>query len=679
MIQETLEKGLFAHQQGDLKKAETLYRKVLKIDPKNADALNLNGIIYASTGRFKKAEKSFKKAISFFPKNVDYRYSLFNLYKDHSHFDSAIHVLLELLKIEPSNLVALKSLGGIYFNSKKYGLSREYYEKYYFLNSGDTEVTFYLARCNFEEYDFRASLKLFQEVLRLSQGNLDCIFMIALVHYHLLEYPEAVKYFELLLDHQPKHIEALYYIGSAHYEMGESDAAYAAISKMYQIAPNNSSAIYKLIYFSRYYMNGYSDDLSEQLDRLLHQGSLEQWTEEPSYTIRRLDSPLVSLNSAKAYALKLESKIEAEPSTYVHGDKIHVAYLSCDFNDHPVGVCIEGLLQNHSDDELCFSLISISPCTESPLSKRLRDTNLNFYDFSELSQKELVNAIRSLNISILVDLIGYTKNSCLEVHIRKAAPVQVWYLGYPSTSGSRFVDYLISDRVCVPEESKKYFTEEIVYLDDIYHSYTPIEDLFIGPTKPNYSYKFTFGLFSNPSKISNNLVSTIGKILNQVPNSILLIGQMNELALKNIKQRLLNLGISESRLVVSSYAIDRRDYLSKIRSVDLFLDTDVYNAHSTLLDFLYMGVPTISIKGQQFAARVSESFLTELGLQNLLVDSFEEYINMGVQLGQGTKEYFALRQQLADSLSRTKMFDPVIKARQLESSYKLMWKKYLEN
>ena len=41
-------------------------------------------------------------------------------------------------------------------------------------------------------------------------------------------------------------------------------------------------------------------------------------------------------------------------------------------------------------------------------------------------------------------------------------------MGYPSTLGAKYYDYIIADKVVIPPLYKKYYTEKVVYLPDTY-------------------------------------------------------------------------------------------------------------------------------------------------------------------------------------------------------------------
>ena len=59
-----LQIAIALHQQGQLGQAEAIYRQLLGIDPTNADALHLLGVIAHQTGNHKSAVASYDKAIA---------------------------------------------------------------------------------------------------------------------------------------------------------------------------------------------------------------------------------------------------------------------------------------------------------------------------------------------------------------------------------------------------------------------------------------------------------------------------------------------------------------------------------------------------------------------------------------------------------------------------------------
>lgn len=71
-----LQDAVLLHQAGRLLEAENLYTKVLKADPRNANALNLLGAIATSRGRYPEAKRYFERAMQCAPRMADASFNL---------------------------------------------------------------------------------------------------------------------------------------------------------------------------------------------------------------------------------------------------------------------------------------------------------------------------------------------------------------------------------------------------------------------------------------------------------------------------------------------------------------------------------------------------------------------------------------------------------------------------
>lgn len=677
MIQEALR----LHQLGHLDEALALYNKVLIKDKNNGDALNLKGILLASVHRVEEAKITFEKVVKLYPENIDFKFSLQNLYRNSGQIDQTVLLLLEILKQDKNHLPSLKAIGSLYFNQEDYASAKVYYDRYFKLFSNDLDVVYSLAYCLYKAQDYIKSIDLFKICEAGSPTNVSFILMIGMSYFESKQYKVSIEFFDKVLKIDPENKDSLYFKSMALFVSGSFEEAYISIRILFGIAPAYKSVLSKYINYSKACLIDYSKDLDEKLNKaIFNSESIEHFIEEPVDTLRRIDSLSLNLKIAQQFVSLLKNQVTCTEFDYKHNGRMKVAYLSGDFNDHPVGVSIEGVLRSHSNAEIDYCLISLSPCSGSVISKRIRNINIPIYDCSNLSRNELVTKIRSLNVSILVDLVGHYKDVSIDLHLARVAPVQVWYLGYAGTSGCEAVDYLISDKNCIPPRYEQYYSEKVYHLDGIYHSYTPIEDseeMFIGPVNTLATKRFTLGLVTNSTKISVKMLENICTLLLELPESQLVISNMSDFVLSNLFKKLESKGIDKSRWITLPYSKNRKDYLKKISTIDLLLDTEIHNAHSTLLDFLYMGVPSVALRGQQFAARVSSSFLETIGMTELIAENFEQHnkIIRSFYLDKG--EFMNMKQKLSNNLKTTSMFSPLKKAKDLEITYKGMWETYL--
>src|SRR5262249_50917661 len=104
----------------------------------------------------------------------------------------------------------------------------------------------------------------------------------------------------------------------------------------------------------------------------------------------------------------------------------------------------------------------------SPIRERLKVSFDRFIDVEGKTDLEVARLMRELEIDIAVDLMGHTERSRIGVFALRAAPVQATYLGYAGTTGADFMDYILVDRLVVPDEQQSFYSEKPVYLPDSY-------------------------------------------------------------------------------------------------------------------------------------------------------------------------------------------------------------------
>ena len=89
-------------------------------------------------------------------------------------------------------------------------------------------------------------------------------------------------------------------------------------------------------------------------------------------------------------------------------------------------------------------------------------------------------------------------------------------------------------------------------------------------------------------------------------HSVLWMLEFDGDAVNNLVEEAVMAGIEPWRIVVTSLLPPHREFLSK-GVCDLFLDTPLFNAHTTAKDALWSGVPVLTVAGEGMASRVAAS------------------------------------------------------------------------
>lgn len=386
------------------------------------------------------------------------------------------------------------------------------------------------------------------------------------------------------------------------------------------------------------------------------------------------------LDYAKRYVeaqAKFTSKWQGQ--IYRH-DRIRVAYLSADFREHAVAHLIAGLLEQHDRSRFEITGISFGPNRNSKMRQRLSAAVERFVDVADRSDEQIAELVRHLEIDIAVDLMGFTLHNRLNVLARRAAPIQINYLGYAGTMGASYIDYIVADTTAIPAEHFASYSEKVLWLPG---SFMASDDKRrIAETTPARNEHglpedgFVFCCFNQFYKMDPTILNVWMRLLRAVEGSVLWLRDgNNDTATHNLRREAERRGISSDRLIFAPSAPDMADHLARLRLADLFLDTLHYNAHATASDALWVGVPLVTCLGSTFASRVGASLLKAIGLDELITKCPDDYEALALKLANKPSYLHSIKQRLADNRVTHPLFDTARFTRYLEAAYEIMWQR----
>ncbi|MFO1420113.1 MAG: glycosyltransferase [Candidatus Competibacteraceae bacterium] len=392
--------------------------------------------------------------------------------------------------------------------------------------------------------------------------------------------------------------------------------------------------------------------------------------------------PALQLAVARARATAVEELIapvrrnsRIEWPTRRPGERLRIGYVSGDFRNHATAHLIRKLFQVH--DRKRFEIIgySLRPGDGSRYWQDISQGCDGFVDLFGLGNAEAAARIAADHVHVLVDLHGYTRFARPEIFALRPAPVQVAFLGYPGTLGADYIPYIVADRVVLPETLRSSFSEQPVYLDcyQVNDDEQPIAAT--GLTRAAAGLPeggFVFCCFNSPYKIEPAVFSVWMRILRQVPDSVLWLLAGTPRCIDHLRRAAQERGVEPERLVFGP-RLPKPEHLERHRWADLFLDTFVYDAHTTASDALWAGVPVLTRPGTTFQSRVCASLLNALGLNELIVADDRAYENLALELARAPDRLRTMRARLRVRSRAGPPFATECFVRQLEQAFEAMW------
>jgi predicted O-linked N-acetylglucosamine transferase (SPINDLY family) len=386
-----------------------------------------------------------------------------------------------------------------------------------------------------------------------------------------------------------------------------------------------------------------------------------------SFTAKMYENPLAS-------QAKLAQRARAD-------HKPRIGYVSPDFYGHAVGQFIEPILATHDKNKFDVFCYSDNFHTDDSTA-RMKALVSNWRQVNEMNDEDLARMIHADGIDILVDLAGHTARNRMGVFIRKPAAIQVTWIGYPNTTGLSTMDYRITDSLADPVgAADALHTEKLLRLPECFSCFqAPRQSPDVGPLPALANGFITIGSFNNFAKITPHVMRVWIDLMNRVPGSRLLL-KNRSLDNPRLKQMILDElckhGADATRVDLRSPDISPMDHLNGYNLLDISLDSFPYNGTTTTCEALWMGVPVITLAGNNHVSRVGVSQMTNLGLPELIARDTNDYVNIAVALANDVPRLAALRTGMRERLKNSPLMNVTRFTKNLEEAYEVIWKKYL--
>ncbi len=354
---------------------------------------------------------------------------------------------------------------------------------------------------------------------------------------------------------------------------------------------------------------------------------------------------------------------------------IHVAYLSAHFRGRNYMKPVWGLINRHNREAFRIDLLSDKK-SESLFPGYQPRSSDTVTDVSGLDDEQLAALVEEREIDILVDLSAYSHQRRMSFFLQKAAPVTIAWFNMYATSGFPGFDYIIGDKHVVLPEEEQHYVERVLRLPCSYLTFQvdyPVPDVAAPPCLK--SGRFTFGSLVSQYKMTPPVINAWSNILKECPDSQLILANVDLKSPHNrtyLQDQFQSHGVTTHQLRFLP-PTDHDSFLRYYDQIDLALDAFPYNGGTTTMEAIWQGVPVLTINGDRWAARTSQSLLRECHLSDFVASDVSEYIEQAVgwATNQSTWPHLAtLRGTMRERLLASPVCDCELITREMEAIFR---------
>jgi predicted O-linked N-acetylglucosamine transferase (SPINDLY family) len=641
-VARAIQTGIERHQAGRLAEAEHIYRRILKFEPGNVEALHLLGIVMSQLGRLDAGVELIGKALAAQPTNPIFLNNLANALKDCGRRADAEACYRKAISLKPDYAEAHANLGNLLLHAGHPGDAADSYRKALEVRPDYPEALVNLGNALQSPGGSVDAEQCYRKALSLRPNYVEALVNLAQALRGQGRLLEAEQSLRAALAIRPEIAEAHNYLANVLRSLGQVDEAEQSYRRALALKPDDAETYSNLLFL----LNYIPDRTPEQI-----------------------------FAEHQEFARRFVPGIKPAPHTNAPKPtrKLRIGYVSADLRDHPVAFFLEPVLAHHNRRK--FEIYSYYNFAHGDLvTTRLKSLSDHWREVAALDDDALAKLIRDDAIDILVDLSGHTGHNRLLTFARKPVPVQATWLGYLNTTGLEQMDYRITDARATPRGPLDALnSEKLVRLPDTQCCYRPPQAPDVSPPPCVASGHVTFASFTNPAKIGQTSIELWGRVLKRVPSArLLVVGATSVTLSPEFVRRFLLAGISSERIEIVG-ARPFPEYLALHGKVDIILDTFPYSSGTTTCHALWMGVPVVTLAGDSASSRTGTNLLHALGLKALVARAPEHYVEIAVALAADSGRLAKLRAGMRKRMAASPLMDETQFTQNLEKAYRAMW------
>lgn len=333
--------------------------------------------------------------------------------------------------------------------------------------------------------------------------------------------------------------------------------------------------------------------------------------------------------------------------------KIRLGFMSSDLRHHPVAYFALPLFDHIDRERFEIYCYSYYQGEEDQVQRHIASKVTAFRWNPEIGGRDAAQMIADDQLDLLFELGGSTYMNKLDVMAWRPAKLQGSWLGYPHSAGLSTIDYFVCDPYSVPARPELMIEKPLMMPDSWIALgrmvFSEAHEILPGLPEDRHG-RISFGTANNPHKYNRDMFALWAEVMKRAPGSRFVFirpeGGTPSFR-KNILKEFERAGVEPDRIVFETV---RGRHMPVYNEVDITLDTLPLTGGTTTTEALWMGVPVVSLIGPAFFERLSYSILTNSGVGDLATPDKDQFVEIAVKLAADRARRLELRQTLRENM-----------------------------
>jgi protein O-GlcNAc transferase len=612
---------------GEFARAEAIFTKLARANPRNAEFQRQLGRSLMKLGRVDQGLMRLRQAVSLKRDLIDGWLDMAGYYNEDSRTDEAAEIIERALVANPDDARLVEARAVVMRRAGQMRRADAYLQSFLPRLEAAAWLHHQIA-LTCADYDRERANVYFRKAVALAPDKLD--YRIALV-----ESLERTR-----TGNEGANIEEAYQL--ARPVMANHSA---------ELTSGHKKVLYEV------FVRVSDFDAMASLGGFEHLG--REWAEGGRHTallkqlprVRSHEDRLELLEQHRIWGRSVETQAARTPITHpaprAADGKIRLGFMSSDLRNHPVGYFALPLFEHIDRSRFDVYVYSYYQGEQADrLQQFITGQVTAFRWWPDISIRDAAQAIAADELDMLIELGGSTHMNKLDVMAFRPARLQASWLGYPHSAGLSTIDYLVVDPYVMPSDPKLLIEQPMM----LSHAWYPLASATFRDDQPielepplARNGHVTFGTANNPQKYTPEVIETWARVMQRTPGSHFLFIRPEGDApsfRQNLTARFAAAGVSADRI---EFEPVRGKHLPHYNRCDITLDPFPQTGGTTTCESLWMGAPCVTLVGESVFERLSYSVLTNVGLGELCAATQDEYVDIAAQLAADPARIAALR------------------------------------